>query len=245
MSVILSPRLAAAADMVPRRTRLLADVGTDHAYLPVSLVSSGAVLRAVASDINPAPLARAADNIRAAGLEKKIGTLLADGMAPLAELRPEVIVAAGMGGELIASMLAAAAFTRATPAPLLILQPMTRAPALRAYLAANGYALTDERLADEGTVYQLISARYDGVTYTLSPAELLCGKRPLLGETPLARRFVALKRAETEKIIAGRAKSAAGVPRELTELLDALDASAASYGSGQNRDERTRISTKK
>ena len=69
----LSKRLSAAADMV-RAGAVVADVGTDHAYVPIALCLSGRAVRAVASDINEGPLARARENIAARGLSARIDT---------------------------------------------------------------------------------------------------------------------------------------------------------------------------
>ena len=85
---------------------MVADVGTDHAYLPIYLVSAGVAHRAVASDINQGPLSRAEANIQRFSLSSQISTRLTPGLAGIAEFAPTDILICGMGGELIASILA-------------------------------------------------------------------------------------------------------------------------------------------
>ena len=97
-------RLCAAAGYA-RQGKLIADVGTDHAYLPVYLVESGVSKGALATDINRGPLERAAANVAAAGLCDRITLRLADGLDGVADLAPEDIFILGMGGELIARIL--------------------------------------------------------------------------------------------------------------------------------------------
>ena len=92
----LSKRLKAVADMVGTGS-VLADIGTDHAYIPIWLVSRGSVPRAVAMDVNEGPLKRAQENILQNGLEEKIETRLSDGFKALAPGEADAAVIAGMG----------------------------------------------------------------------------------------------------------------------------------------------------
>lgn len=171
----LSNRLSSALPFV-REGSFLADVGTDHAYLPLHLCRMGKIRGAVASDIGEGPLAIARANISAFGLENKISTCLSDGLRELAPYAPEDITVFGMGGELIASILSAVPWTKDKRLRF-ILQPMTKPEMLRAYLAAEGFAILGETLTkDEGRVYQTICAAYDGQKRTYSPLALLVGQ---------------------------------------------------------------------
>lgn len=176
-TVKLSPRLATAVDFV-RPGRLLCDVGTDHAYLPICLCGSGITPRAIASDVRPGPLERARLHIAACGLSDRIETRLTDGLSGLETSAPEDITVFGMGGELIASILAAADFVR-SPEVRLILQPMTHPELLRGWLFEQGFAILGERLsAEDDRIYQTICAEYRPgarpAPYTA--AELLTGR---------------------------------------------------------------------
>ena len=171
----LSNRLSSALPYV-REGCFFADVGTDHAYLPIHLCQTGKIRGAVASDIGEGPLAIAKANIASYGLADKIKTCLSDGLLKLLPYAPEDIAVFGMGGELIASILSAVPWTKDARLRF-ILQPMTKAETLRAHLLCEGFRILDETLTkDEGRIYQTICAEYDGTPRTLSPLALLVGE---------------------------------------------------------------------
>ena len=121
----LCPRLQMVADFV-RDGAAVADIGTDHAYLPVALVLSGKCPRAVVSDLREMPLENARQAIRRYHLEDRIVACLSDGLDEIAPDWAQDIIIAGMGGELIAAILARAPWLR-NEGKRLILQPMTHA----------------------------------------------------------------------------------------------------------------------
>ena len=187
MPIKLTPRLLTAVSYV-RGGRLVADIGTDHAYLPIYLceqrkltpvtVGSGETLCAVAADINKGPVERADEHIAAARLTKYIKTVQTDGLTGLDLYDPQDIIIFGMGGELIASILAAAPWVNAAGRRL-ILQPMTHAEKLREYLLAAGYSIVGETLSREGDrIYQTICAEpaSGAPAVNLTPAELAVGQ---------------------------------------------------------------------
>ena len=150
----MTPRLYAIASMVPQGA-FFADVGTDHAYLPIYLAENNLIFHAVAADINRGPLLRAKGNIKKYNLEEKIDTCLSDGFEELDGNSFDTASIAGMGGILIARIL-----EKAPRGKLYILQPMRDAHFLRAYLSSNGFELVDEKLAEEGNkIYTVIAVR--------------------------------------------------------------------------------------
>ena len=174
MKAFSDGRLLAAASLV-RDGAVFADIGTDHAYLPLYLLSCGRIARAVAADIGEGPLSRAHANIVAAGEEERVKTVLTDGLTGLENEGLTDVAICGMGGELIRDLLSAAPFVHRAGVRL-VLQPMTRAATLRRYLAENGFAIVEEipcRAA--GRVYVCIGAEFDGVRRTLSPARAEVG----------------------------------------------------------------------
>lgn len=176
----MTPRLYAIASMVPQGA-FFADVGTDHAYLPIYLAENNLISHAVAADINRGPLLRAKGNIKKYNLEEKIDTCLSDGFEELDSNSFDTASIAGMGGILIARIL-----EKAPRGKLYILQPMRDAHFLRAYLSSNGFELVDEKLAEEGNkIYTVIAVR-DGKE-VLSENELYLGK--LLKKDPLFEKF--------------------------------------------------------
>ena len=211
-------RLLAAAAFV-RQGAVFADIGTDHAYLPIYLVKTGRVARAVAADIGEGPIALARANIAAEGLSDRIEAVMTDGLCGLSEKGITDITICGMGGELISRILQDAPFVK-DQGIRLILQPMSRAATLRRYLAENGFAIVAERpCRAAGRVYSCLCAEYDGVFRTLSPAEAEVGCPALENEAErdaflelLSRKMAAVR----EKLGGLRA---AALPTEEDETL--------------------------
>ena len=153
----LQPRLQLLADMVPEGSRL-ADVGTDHGYLPVYLLQQGRISRAIASDIVAGPLQHA----RQTAAEYEVDGIdfrLCPGLDAIAPHEADTVIIAGMGGETIQAILSAAPWT-ADGSHLLLLQPMTKVEYLRKWLVDNGYAFTEERLVwDKDHLYPVFAVR--------------------------------------------------------------------------------------
>ncbi len=172
----LDKRLLCCAGFV-RGGSVAADIGSDHAYLPIYLVKQGICPCAIASDINEGPVNRAKLNVAVSGLSKKITVLMADGLDEAAALSPNDIIIAGMGGELIRDIINASEYVK-NPDVRLILQPMTMPEVLREYLAANGFNIVEESVcvaADK--CYQVICAHYDGVKREFDSVTLLLGEK--------------------------------------------------------------------
>ena len=157
----LTPRLRLVADFVTPG-RKLADVGTDHAYLPAALIEEGLTPSAVACDIVAGPLARARETVEAAGLTRAVRLALSDGLAAVEPAEADEIVIAGMGGDLIAALIARCPWLR-EPDKHLVLQPMSKEGRLRRFLCRSGFAIRGEAVAREGErLYLVLSAAYDG-----------------------------------------------------------------------------------
>lgn len=153
----LSARLRAAASMV-RGGGVLADIGTDHAFLPVYLVQKGLVPRVIASDIGEGPLQNAKNTVESYGLTDLIELRLSDGLQNYTEGEVNEIVICGMGGNLIEEILSAAPWIK-TDNMHLVLQPMTHVEDVRRYLCENGFEIEKElAIEDSGRIYLQISA---------------------------------------------------------------------------------------
>lgn len=177
----LTPRLRAIAEQVPRGAKL-ADIGTDHGYLPVWLILNGVIDTAIASDLREGPLDRARQTAARCGTAERISFRLCGGLDGIARSEADVIAIAGMGGDTIAQILAAAPWTRDKT---LLLQPMTALPALRRWLGQNGYSIRAERIAREGQRLYSIWTVEGGEMPALSAGELWAGRQstdPLRGE---------------------------------------------------------------
>lgn len=151
----LQPRLQLLADLVPQGARL-ADIGTDHGYLPVWLLQRGRISSAIAADVGYEPLqhaVRTAQEQEVSGVEFR----LCDGLRGITADEVDTVVIAGMGGETIIHILEAAEWTKMPGAYTLLLQPMTKAAELRRWLTDNGYYFTAERLVfDKDFIYPVM-----------------------------------------------------------------------------------------
>ncbi|WP_322173318.1 class I SAM-dependent methyltransferase [Acutalibacter caecimuris] len=157
----LSPRLAACAALV-RPGRAMIDVGTDHAYLPIWLLKTESICRAVACDINPGPLDTAFRHAQRYQVQEKLRLVLSDGLRELTSKDGDDIVIAGMGGELILRIIQETSWLL-SPEKRLILQPMSMVGPLRLGLAKLGFQVQDESaVIDAGKVYSAFSAEYTG-----------------------------------------------------------------------------------
>ena len=144
---MITPRLKMITEHI--YTKSVADIGTDHAYVPIYLIQNSISDKAVAADIKKGPLEIARSNIEKYGLSDKISLRLGAGLSPIGINEFETCIIAGMGGETIAQILADDAWAL-DGAHLLLLQAMTAQPYLRQYLAAHGGVIQKESLCREG-----------------------------------------------------------------------------------------------
>lgn len=200
--------MSAAAALV-RTGAVFADVGTDHAYLPLLLLAEGKITRAYACDIGEGPLARARAHVAASPYADRVTLCLTDGLSGLDGRGITDIALCGMGGDLIVSILSRAPWVR-DPALRLILQPMTRAAVVRRYLAEEGFAVAEERFARAaGRVYACMAAQYDGIKKDKSPEYYEMGDIPRdTAARSLYRDMLLRKTAALRKKIAGRTSAA-------------------------------------
>lgn len=155
----LGERLSLCASMV-RPGAALADIGTDHAYLPVWLAKQGLISKAIAADVRVGPLRRAMANIRRYQVEDTVSARLSDGLDAIFPWEADDIVVAGMGGETMIEILSGAPWLKEADKRL-ILQPMTSAESLRIYLAEQGFSvLREQAVQEDGRVYSAFLAAY-------------------------------------------------------------------------------------
>lgn len=186
------------------------DVGTDHGYLPAWMAKHGYNGNIFASDINRAPLDKAIDTARNAGVSDKIEFQLCDGLSKCQPDEVDTIVIAGMGGDTICKILDLAEWCMDRRYKL-ILQPMTKSEVLRYWLVNNEFEiLTEDPVLEGDTIYQLIVARFGGCT-KLNDAELFLGQKTLCANLDLyeQQRQKLIKRFDAA--ISGMEKSSAGV----------------------------------
>ena len=142
---------------------VVADIGTDHAYLPSYLILKGIVPRAIACDLRKKPLLNAQESVDRYKLSDKIELRLSDGLDEVKKGEVNDVIMAGMGGTLTADIMARADWLK-DPDIHLILQPMTHAEDVRKYLCENGFEILKEDVCkDEGRIYIAINAAYKGI----------------------------------------------------------------------------------
>lgn len=220
----ISDRLNAIAEMVPS-CEVMADIGTDHGYLPIELVKRGLVGKAYAMDINKGPLLRAQTNIERAGESDKVKTILSNGLENLPE-DTEVIVIAGMGGMLIGKILEASKSKLGT-VDNLVLSPHLDASALRRKVHSLGYKLDKEQMViDQGKYYNIFTCSKGKEIYT--EIEYAYGKE-LIQHKPLL--FVASLREEIsrnnqvlDRLMASESEGASKRISEINEINKIIEA---------------------
>lgn len=157
----LSKRLLAVSEMVSSGF-CLADIGTDHGYIPIYLIEKGRIPSAIAMDVNRGPLERARIHIREHGLEDRIQTRLSDGLEKLDPGEADTVLIAGMGGMLTIRILEEGRDALESVREL-ILQPQSDIREVRAFLEKSGYRIDEENMIEEdGKIYPMMRAVKSG-----------------------------------------------------------------------------------
>jgi len=220
----LGKRLKAVLEILEENAPfdLFADVGSDHAHLACAVKQSGAAKRVIASDINEKPLEKGRDYAEKAGAD--IEFALSDGFEAFDGEPVDAAAVCGMGGELIADILAR---SKAARKCFLVLQPMTAHDDLRRYLFENGFEITGERYVCESKMpYAVIAARYTGKNTGYTCTDLFLGQiRP---RTPEYAGYV-------KKVLASAKKRLIGAPcdEDIKSLISACQTQITNL-SGMN-----------
>ncbi len=153
---MITPRLRCIVDCT--RAKTVADIGCDHAYVPIALIDEGRAKKVIACDINKGPVMIAEENIKKHNKEEFIKTRIGNGLSPIDTGEADTIIIAGMGGELICSILNDD--IKKAHASTLVLQPMNDQNVVREFLIDNGFEIISEDIALEGfKVYNIIVAK--------------------------------------------------------------------------------------
>jgi len=202
----LNGRLKMIADRIPQ-CGILADIGTDHAFIPVYAVKNGLCKKALAADLRAGPLKMASNNINKHGLSDRIETRMGYGLEPILLNECEVIVIAGMGGALIRDILSGS-IEKSQKARILLLQANTAIDTLRRWLYENGFVIEREHLAlDAGKYYVLIESKWTGRQEKKDEFTLFIGEKIFEGNEEHLHRYLLKKLREVEIIIEGRSRS--------------------------------------
>lgn len=217
----LSKRLQAVADLVSEG-QIVADVGTDHGYIPIYLLESGKCERAIAMDINKGPLLRAKEHIAEHGLDAKIEVKLSDGVEALSVGACDCVVVAGMGGALAVKIMeeGQAVFKSLRE---FVLQPQSELAKVRQYLWENEYCVTAEDMVlEDGKFYPMMKVK-NGASEDYTQIELRYGKCLLMQKHPVLKQFLE-KEVQTKEAILNNLESESGkhIENRKKELLEEL-----------------------
>lgn len=208
----LDTRLQMVASFV-RKYSVVADIGTDHAYLPIFLVNKGVCKKAIACDIRKGPLDSAMHNIRLYKQTDAIECRLGNGLQPICEKEVQDVVIAGMGGENIRDILSECQWIKDKKIRL-ILQPMTHAEVVRKFLYENNFSILHEQTTmDERHVYVVIVAEFFGKKITESEEDCVLGMVGIERPTESDYKYI-------EKIQNRYRKIQNGISNEDSEQID-------------------------
>ncbi|MGN0382736.1 MAG: tRNA (adenine(22)-N(1))-methyltransferase [Eubacterium sp.] len=195
----ISYRLKKVADMVTSGNRL-ADIGTDHGYVPIYLVKNKIIPSAIAMDINKGPLSRAAMHIREEGINC-IETRLSDGLENLKPGEVDTILIAGMGGELMIRILQSGSKVLESVKEI-ILSPHSEWFQVRKYLLSCGYEIINENIiTDQGKYYIIIKAEKTGKYIHYNTEELKYGKILIDSRNEVLKEYLCRERDKCDNIL--------------------------------------------
>ncbi len=232
MKLPLSNRLLACCAFVHPGDRV-ADVGCDHGYLGIHLLQSGIASSVIASDVNELPLLSAVENAKKNGLQGKISFFRSDGVQSIPR-DFNCMVCAGMGADTMISILEAAPWLKSS-AYRLILQCQSKRPMLRRYLAANGFSISRETLAQDGKfIYPIMEVRYEPVALP-APWEYYITPQLLEDNSPLLSAFLRRVIEGLRESLPGKKRSGEAQYQEMMQIISHLEETERSlqYGKGE------------
>ena len=195
----LSERLKKVASFVEQDSKV-ADIGSDHAYLPCYLVHTGKIQQAIAGEVVKGPYESAVKQVRSEGLEKEIEVRFGNGLAVIQpQDQVQTITIAGMGGPLIASILEAGKDKLET-VETLILQPNVHAKAIREWAIQNDWKITNETILEENAkIYEILVFKKGKMV--LDEQELLVGPFLLQEKSPVFQKKWSTEMSEWQRIL--------------------------------------------
>ncbi|MGN0157879.1 MAG: tRNA (adenine(22)-N(1))-methyltransferase [Brotaphodocola sp.] len=229
----LSDRLTAIANMVPEdaKTGCVADVGTDHGFVPVWLIREKRAARAIAMDVREGPLQRAEEHIRQYGLSGPIETRLSDGLEKLMPGEADTVVIAGMGGELMLRILRDGGHVRSTVKNW-VLSPQSELSAFRHGLEELGLVIVKETMLEEEGKYYTVMLAKQGQMHYDQEYEYRYGKSLIEERSQVLFKFLNREKCQYEQIVEqlkkqnseNAAMRLAELENELSDMDAAMDA---------------------
>ena len=230
----LSKRLQAVADLVSEGL-VVADVGTDHGYIPIYLIETKKSPKAFAMDVNKGPLLRAKEHIAEHGLTSSIDTRLSDGVRALKKGECECVVVAGMGGALTIKIMEEGKEIFRNLKEF-VLQPQSELQKVRTYLYENAYSIVEENMVlDDGKFYPMFRV-INGQSQEYHAIELCYGKLLLEQKNAALKNFLEKEKA-VKKLILSNLEQSFGEHietrrKEIQEELEGIEYALQRYYEG-------------
>lgn len=231
----LSKRLTAVASLITEGNSI-ADIGTDHGYIPIYMAQNGLTNKAFAMDVNEGPLERARDNISRYCVEDTVTTRLSDGLAGLNEGEAETIVIAGMGG-LLTIRIISSHMSVAKSARELILSPHSDVNLVRRFLADNNFCICDEKIVLEDEKFYFVLKVTVGDMKIASEEEAVFGKILLDRKDNTLLMYLHKEESKRLQILDKMCKSGSQNEARIAELnreLDVIREAIKKYESDRN-----------
>lgn len=230
----LSKRLQAVADLVSEGL-VVADVGTDHGYIPIYLIETKKSPKAFAMDVNKGPLLRAKEHIAEHGLETRIETRLSDGVRALKKDECDCVVVAGMGGALTIKIMEEGKDIFRNLKEF-VLQPQSELQKVRAYLCENAYFIAEENMVlEDGKFYPMFRV-INGQSEEYHAIELCYGKLLLEQKNAVLKTFLQKEKAVKELILSNLEQSfgehTEARRKEIQEELEGIEYALQRYYEG-------------
>ena len=221
MKIPLSDRLRACCNFIHLGDRV-ADIGCDHGYLSIYLLTQGIASSVIASDINEGPLQSARLNAEKFGVKERISFYISDGVQSIPR-EFDTMVCAGMGADTMISILESAPWLRSAGYRL-ILQCQSKRPALRRYLSDHGWHITRETLIKEGKFFYPIMEIIYEPGHVLTDSECYITPALLADKSPLLPEFIQWIISGLETATMGLARTGGEKYEAHCRLLEALKA---------------------
>lgn len=225
----LSKRLETVASFVTQGSNV-ADIGTDHGYIPIYLVKEGIAVKALAMDVRKGPLERACEHIVSFGLAEKIETRLSDGLSALRPGEADTVIIAGMGGELVIHILENGRHVW-SHIKHWILSPQSDLYKVRIYLKESGFRISDETMLCEDGKFYTVMRVVQGAMDARTHIQYLYGKALIEKKDPVLISYLEWEKKLAEDVLSrvsgndtdGARERICTLKQELGWIEEALD----------------------
>ena len=220
MKLPISKRLLCCASMVQPGSRV-ADIGTDHGYLGIYLLQSGAARHVIACDLRKDPLENARRNAKLFGVDGEMELRLSDGLEKILPDEVDTVVMAGMGGDLIQKILSQCPW-RKREGLQFILQPQSAGNVLRRWLCEDGFEIRREEPVQDGHFLYTVMELRQGEPSPLTPGTEYASPALLKSESPLVGNYLARVENALQETVRGLTNAEKQRPERLAYFGQAL-----------------------